>query len=40
MEGVRLFARITSLTRTDLNPRFAASMAQLMIAARLKQKDN
>jgi hypothetical protein len=40
MEGVRLFSRIASLTRTDLNPRFATSLAQLMIAARRKEKDN
>jgi hypothetical protein len=40
MEGVRLFTRIASLTRSDINPRFAATLAQLMIAARRKQKDN
>ena len=39
MEGVRLFTRIASLTRSDLNPRFAASLAQMMIAARRKEKD-
>lgn len=38
MEGVRLFTRIASLTRSDLNPRFAASLAQLMISARRKEK--
>jgi len=40
MEGVRLFSRIASLTRTDLNPRFAAHLAQLMIAARRKEEEN
>jgi glycosyl transferase family 2 len=39
MEGVRLFTRISSLTRSDLNPRFAASLAQMMVAARRKGKD-
>lgn len=39
MKGVRLFTRITGLTRSDLNPRFAASLAQMMIAARRKEKD-
>ncbi len=40
MEGVRLFSRLVSLTRSDINPRFAASLAQLMIAARHKEKGN
>ncbi len=38
MEGVRLFTRIVSLSRADLPPRFAASLAQLMISARQKEK--
>ena len=40
MEGVRLFTRIASLTRSDLSPRFAASLAQMMIAVRRKEKGN
>lgn len=39
MEGVRLFTRIVSLSRADLSPGFAASLAQMMIAARRKEKD-
>ncbi len=38
MEGVRLFTRIVSLSRADLAPRFAGSLAQLMISARQKEK--
>ena len=38
MEGVRLFTRIVSLSRADLPPRFAGSLAQLMITARQKEK--
>lgn len=34
MEAVRLFTRICSLTRGDLAPRFAASLAQMMMQAK------
>ena len=40
MEGVRLFTRIVSLSRVELNPRFASSLAQMMVAARRKEKDS
>jgi hypothetical protein len=40
MEGVRLFTRIVSLSRTELNPRFAASLTQVTVAARRKEKDS
>jgi hypothetical protein len=40
IEGVRLFTRIVSLTRSDINPRFASSLAQLMSVANRNEKGN
>jgi len=40
MEGVRLFTRIVSLSRASLPARFAASLAQKMMAARRNKKDD
>lgn len=38
MEGMRLFARIISLTRTDLNPRIAMRLGQMLIKGRQREK--
>lgn len=39
LEGVRLFTRIASLTRSHLNPQFAASLAQMMIGVRRAEQN-
>jgi hypothetical protein len=40
IEGVRLFTRIVSLTRSDINPRFASTLAKMMSVASRKEKGN
>lgn len=38
MEGMRLFARIISLTRTDLHPRIAMGLGHMLIKGRQREK--
>ncbi len=38
MEGMRLFARIVSLTRTDLEPRIAMGLGRMLIKGRQREK--